>query len=147
MTGRAHRKRVLAEARQWIGTPYRHQCSVKGQGTDCLGLIRGIWRKLYGHEPQAVPAYTRDWGEIGEGEPLLDTARLWFAEVDGASARAGDLVVFRWKHSSIAKHAGILSNHHNFIHAYERAGTVETTLGPHWRKRIAGTFRFPETVK
>ena len=39
---------VLAIARAWIGTPYRHQGAVKGVGCDCLGLIRGIWRELYG---------------------------------------------------------------------------------------------------
>ena len=35
---------ILAECRAWIGTPYRHQASVKGVGCDCLGLLRGIWR-------------------------------------------------------------------------------------------------------
>ena len=29
---------------RWIGTPYRHQASLKGVGCDCLGLVRGVWR-------------------------------------------------------------------------------------------------------
>ena len=29
---------VIAAARAWIGTPYLHQCSTQGAGTDCLGL-------------------------------------------------------------------------------------------------------------
>jgi NlpC/P60 family putative phage cell wall peptidase len=45
-------ERVLALAGGWIGTPYRHQASLKGVGCDCLGLIRGIWRGVYGHEPE-----------------------------------------------------------------------------------------------
>lgn len=36
------RAAVVAEARDWIGTPYRHQASVKHAGCDCLGLIRGV---------------------------------------------------------------------------------------------------------
>jgi len=52
--------RAVAIARAWIGTPYVHQASVKGAGADCLGLLRGVWRELYGAEPEAVPAYTPD---------------------------------------------------------------------------------------
>jgi NlpC/P60 family putative phage cell wall peptidase len=38
------RIRIGAEARAWIGTPDRHQASLKGMGCDCLGLVRGVWR-------------------------------------------------------------------------------------------------------
>ena len=144
MNGRNLRKNVLREARSWVGTPYRHQASTRGHGCDCLGLIRGVWRKLYDHEPQEIPVYTRDWGETGHHEPLLLAAKAWFVELPRYEARAGDVVVFRWKNSTVAKHAGILSRRDCFIHAYERVGTVETHLGPHWQRRIAGYFRFPE---
>ena len=36
------RAAVVAHARAWIGTPYHHQASHIGVGTDCLGLIRGV---------------------------------------------------------------------------------------------------------
>ena len=52
---------VVDAARLWLGTPYVHQASVRGSGSDCLGLIRGVWRDLYGAEPEAPPAYTADW--------------------------------------------------------------------------------------
>ncbi len=48
-------------ARAWIGTPYHHQGSVRGAGTDCLGLIRGVWREFYGREAEIAPPYSRDW--------------------------------------------------------------------------------------
>lgn len=54
------RTRVLAAARDWIGTPYRHQASVKGEGADCLGLVRGLWREMLGEEPEHPPAYGSD---------------------------------------------------------------------------------------
>ena len=38
------RRAILTEARDWIGTPYQHQASLKGAGCDCLGLVRGVWR-------------------------------------------------------------------------------------------------------
>jgi NlpC/P60 family putative phage cell wall peptidase len=39
---------ILEEARSWIGTPYQHQASLKGVGCDCIGLVRGVWRAVYG---------------------------------------------------------------------------------------------------
>ena len=57
------RSRIVALARAWLGTPYHHQASVRGVGADCVGLVRGIWRELYGSEAEALPAYTRDWAE------------------------------------------------------------------------------------
>ena len=54
---------IVNAARAWIGTPYLHQASLQGAGTDCLGLLRGIWRDCLGAEPVAVPAYTADWSK------------------------------------------------------------------------------------
>ena len=54
---------LVAEARSWIGTPYRHQASLKGVGCDCLGLLRGVWRALIGPEPEEAPPYAPDWAE------------------------------------------------------------------------------------
>ncbi len=58
-----HRDAIVAEATSWLGTPYRHQASLKGVGCDCLGLLRGVWRAFHGDEPEAMPAYTPDWAE------------------------------------------------------------------------------------
>ncbi|HEX4298393.1 MAG TPA: peptidase P60, partial [Devosia sp.] len=52
---------VVAAARQWLGTPYRHQGATLGAGCDCLGLLRGVWRTLYGGEPLVLPNYRADW--------------------------------------------------------------------------------------
>jgi NlpC/P60 family putative phage cell wall peptidase len=38
---------LVTLARGWIGTPYRHQASLKGVGCDCLGLLRGVWREAW----------------------------------------------------------------------------------------------------
>ena len=39
-------------ARDWIGTRYEHQASLKGEGADCLGLVRGVWRELISLLPE-----------------------------------------------------------------------------------------------
>lgn len=101
---------VLAIAGRWIGTPYRHQGAVKGVGCDCLGLVRGIWRELYGAEPEAVPAYAPDWAERAGEERLMAAAGRHFLAVPSFDeSLPGDLVLFRFRPHLAAKHAGMLA--------------------------------------
>ncbi|NBB51022.1 peptidase [Rhizobium sp. CRIBSB] len=166
---------VLAIARTWIGTPYRHQGAVKGVGCDCLGLVRGIWRELYGAEPEAVPAYAPDWAERAGEERLMAAAGRHFLAVPlFEESLPGDLVLFRFRPHLAAKHAGILarvpvengdrgcgdgacggdwSDDHRrvpppnaFIHAYEQSAVTLSALVPGWRRKIAGIYRFPERI-
>lgn len=135
---------VVSAARDWIGTPYVHQASVKGAGTDCLGLVRGIWRELVGAEPEAMPAYTPDWGEAGGAELLLGGAGRFLRPAH--DEQPGDVLIFRMRVGAIAKHMGILAQtgtEASFVHAYDRHGVVESPLSAPWRARIAGRFRFP----
>ncbi len=71
MQPRATRAGIVEAARQWIGTPYHHQASVRGVGTDCLGLVRGVWRDVYGSDAEMPPAYSRDWAEAAGEETML----------------------------------------------------------------------------
>jgi NlpC/P60 family putative phage cell wall peptidase len=133
---------IVALARTWIGTPYHHQASVRGIGTDCLGLVRGLYRDLYGREAQAMPAYARDWAEATGEETMLDAARRHLIQIAPAEATAGDVLIFRYRERYAAKHTGILAGD-TFIHAMEGAPVSEVPLTPWWRRRIAGAFRFP----
>jgi len=76
------RSLIVAETRAWIGTPYRHQASLKGVGCDCLGLVRGVWRATIGDEPECAPPYAPDWAEAASGEPLAEAAARHLVAVD-----------------------------------------------------------------
>ena len=135
-------ERVVEEALSWIGTPYRHQASLKGIGCDCLGLVRGVWRALYGEEPESMQPYSPDWAEAGGSDPLLEAARRHFIEKPMTEMSAGDMILFRWKPAHAAKHLGILVSEQAFIHAYEGHAVMISALVPQWRSRIAGVFSF-----
>lgn len=137
------RAAIVAEARRWLGTPYRHQASVPGAGADCLGLVRGVWRSVVGEEPEKTPAYTPDWAEALGEESLLEAARRHLDETAIGSAREGDVLLFRMALGSPAKHAAIVSGEDRIIHAYWGRAVCETRLVPWWRRRIAAAFRFP----
>lgn len=139
---------IVETARRWIGTPYRHQAARRGAGTDCLGLVRGVWQDVMGSEPETPPAYTRDWSEP-QGEE-----RLWQAATRHLRAQElllegldpGDVILFRMRSGSVAKHLGIVSNtgaQPAFVHAYEKYGVVESPLSRPWQRRIVARFKFP----
>jgi NlpC/P60 family putative phage cell wall peptidase len=136
-------ERVVAEARSWIGTPYRHQASLKGVGCDCLGLLRGVWRALLGDEPETAPPYAADWAEAGGAEALRDAARRHLVEVEPHVFAAGDILLFRWRDHLPAKHCAIVSGADLMIHAHEGACVAEVAIAPWWRRHLAYAFRFP----
>ena len=142
----ADSNQIIAVAREWIGTPYHHQASLKGVGCDCIGLVRGIWRELYGFEAEPVPAYSRDWGDTTGDEDLLAAGDRNLQRILVDELAPGDVFAIRWKTARSAKHVAIFANDNRFIHAYEKRGVVEVTLTPQWRAMIVGAWRFSSLI-
>ncbi|MEN0078601.1 MAG: NlpC/P60 family protein [Pseudomonadota bacterium] len=142
------RSEVLAEARSWLGTPYRHQASRKGVGADCLGLVRGVWRACIGPEPEAIPPYTPDWAEDTGEDTLLNAARRYLVEIPIGQATPGDVLLFRMASGAPAKHCAIISasvpGAGRILHAYWGRSVCETALVSWWQRRIAASFSFPD---
>jgi NlpC/P60 family putative phage cell wall peptidase len=137
------RSLIIAAARQWLGTPYAHQASLKGVGCDCLGLVRGVWRDLHGAEPEVMPAYSPDWAEAGLRETLALAADRHLIAIDRSSFDGGDVLLFRWRPHLPAKHAAIATSATRMIHAQSGAAVSEVAITPWWRRRLAYAYRFP----
>lgn len=135
---------AVREARSWLGTPYLHQASLRGVGCDCLGLLRGVWRGLYGAEPEAPPPYAPDWAEAGGQESFRDAARRHLREIAPSGAVAGDVLLFRFRPCAPARHCAILSGDGLMIHAHDGAVVAEVALTRWWRRHVAYAFAFPE---
>lgn len=133
---------VVAAARVWIGTPYRHQAATLGAGCDCLGLLRGVWRALYGDEPPALPNYRADWRDARHSGELLQLAERLLTTA-GDELLAGQVVLFQLGRTVLPKHCGILVDTTRFVHAQEGLGVIEGNLTDGWRKRIARQYDFP----
>lgn len=138
---------IIARARGWIGTPYRHQAACKGAGCDCLGLVRGVLGEL-GFALPGVPAYSQDWSEPEGDERLWYAARALLATKSCADAAPGDVLLFRMRSGAVAKHLGLQSETGatpRFIHAMSGHGVVESRLTDPWARRIVARFALPET--
>ncbi|MEP1963156.1 NlpC/P60 family protein [Tateyamaria sp.] len=137
---------IVAEARAWIGTPYVHQQAAKTAGCDCLGLVRGVWRGVYGSEPERPPAYSMDWSEPQGEERLWDAALRHLRAKPVGAPEVGDVVLFRMRAGSVAKHLGIQTQvgpQAAFVHAYSGHGVVESPMSAPWARRIVARFEFP----
>lgn len=143
-------ERIVLEARRWIGTPYRHQASTWQAGTDCLGLVRGVWRAVIGPEPVTPPPYSMDWAEPSKDEVLMRAAHQYLQPKAASQLSVGDVLLFRMRDDSVAKHLGILSAaspNSKFIHAYTGHGVVESSLSGPWMRRVAAVYCFPEKAE
>lgn len=150
------RTAIVTEARSWLGTPYKHQASLKQVGCDCLGLVRGVWREVVGAEPERTPPYAAGWAEAASGEPLADAAARHLIAVTlshpspasggGSGWGPGDILLFRWRKHLPAKHMAIVTAPDLMVHAHDGACVAEVAIAPWWRRRLAYAFRFPGIV-
>lgn len=139
---RPSRQAIIAETRSWCGTPYRHQASVKAVGADCLGLLRGVYRALYGNEPQAMPPYAPH-GRVGDA-PLLSHALAQYLSPSDAPLEGGEVLLFQLRHRLPPRHIGIAVSPTSMVHALSGAQICEVKLTGWWLRHCVGRFIFPD---
>lgn len=133
MSDETKRTRVVAIARQWIGTPYHRRGRVRGAGADCAMMPlevfsdAGIIRHVFDEE---VPEYSADWMLHKDEELYLDMVRALAeeaggCEVDGPLTRRplpGDFLLFRFGRTY--SHGVIVVEWPECIHAHVGAGVL-----------------------
>lgn len=136
------RTEIVAAARLWVGTPYRHQAATPGAGCDCLGLVRGVWQALYGAPAPVLPNYRADWRDMRHADELLALAERLLVRTAG-EPQAGQVLLFHLGRTALPRHCGIAAGHGRFIHAQEGLGVIEANFTEGWRRRLAGLYEFP----
>lgn len=90
------RERIVAEAKTWIGTPYRGWSCVKGCGTDCGQFIYGVYRAL-GLIPELdLPKdYSLQVSQHRASTEYIEIVDRHFREIPESEVLPGDLVVYK----------------------------------------------------
>ncbi len=132
---------IVAEAREWIGTPWMHQASLKGKGADCIGLVSGVATAMGFPEGAAFRADIRFRGYGRQPDPrMVRKALAEYLDVT-TSPQMGDIIIMRFEKDP--QHFGILSSSDYMIHAYAQARkVVENRINEDWRARIVGYYKF-----
>jgi len=132
--------RIVAEARTWIGVPFRHQGRTRA-GVDCAGHSELSLRAAGGVLPtMPIPNYPRHPDPI---ETRAALAASGLVEVPFSERAAGDLILFSIAGETI--HMGIYTGRatNTVIHAYSTARRcVEHRLDAAWERRARLVYRY-----
>lgn len=110
------REQIVAEARSWKGTKFRHQGSLKGAGCDCKGFIAGVARELDLPESRSVAALACNYSKGFRGRELFDGLSNTLIRV--REAEPGDVLAILWPGDHFPRHLAILTRPGWIIHAY-----------------------------
>jgi hypothetical protein len=163
------RAEIIAKAREYLGTPFRHQGRLKGRAMDCGGLPLCVGQDLgmldkggalfdrYFHSDYNIRLFSMD-------RLRTECRKLWLELPDGDPPLPGDVLIMRlsvridsgavveaWLEQNkrgIASHLAMvtgLTPRLSAIHAYngEANRVIEHEFDAAWMRRIAGVFRYP----
>jgi NlpC/P60 family putative phage cell wall peptidase len=136
------RAALVAEARLWIGTPYRHRASIKGVGVDCLGLIAALLRLRQPDAAIAIPPYGPDWPMVASGDILIEGLSHHLKPVLLGNHAEGDVLAFRWRQHLPAMHLAVLAEAGTLIHVHQHAEVCEVPLTSWWQRHCVAAFSF-----
>ncbi len=131
---------VIAEARSWIGTPFKHQGRLKGVGVDCGGLLICVGKAL-GVSDFDTTGYAR----VPYGRQLMVHCDEHLTRIGRDEFGPGDVLVMRWRR--VPQHVAIVADGGfpcSIIHAFDQVGrVVEHRLDETWAARIMQAYRVP----
>lgn len=110
MTTRAE---IIAEAREWIKTPYRHQGRLKGVAIDCAGLVGKVGEKF--GLISAEDAKFTGYGRQPDPKKMRLALDRVLVRIPRADIKPADIPWLR--DGDNARHIGIYSERHTLIHA------------------------------
>lgn len=106
-------KQIVDEAMDWMGTPYAYGNSLKGEGTDCSGMVLAVYRDVAG---VMLPRNSAQQAEFSKAIQKRDV-------------KTGDLVFFATgKNPDQVSHVGIMLDSDRFIHASSSKGVVISSV-------------------
>lgn len=140
-------KEIIQEAKEWVGTPYQHQASLKGIGCDCLGLVRGIASDL-GYLPpnlNKTDPETIGYGNQPYGK-LVPLFVKYCQEIPLNALSEGHILIFKIKREP--QHCAIFIGNNTIIHALITVPcVVEHEMDIDWLSKITNVFRFPDDTR
>ena len=129
---------VIAEARRWLGVPWRHQGRTRA-GVDCAGLVVMVAKAL-----KQTDYDNTSYGRRAHGQDFVRHFQAGMDAVRVSEARPGDVLVFA--DYAYPCHCGILSeklSQPHLLHAHiTRRKVVEEPYIGEWPAKVKFAFRF-----
>ena len=129
---------IVAEARTWLGVPWRHQGRSR-TGVDCAGLVIQVARAL-----ELADYDTTAYSRRPQGQGFVAHFQ---AQMDGVAipqAQAGDVLIFA--DQAYPCHCGFLTewrDRPHLLHAHAtRRQVIEEPYTGEWPAKVKFAFRF-----
>lgn len=104
-----NQKRLKIIIEEWVGTPFRHHCGVKGKGCDCIHFVAKVFEELglLTLNRRNVPNYPKDWHLHNTRELLSEAIEKYLKvkKVKLTDLKNGDIVLSHYGKAS--SHAAI----------------------------------------
>jgi NlpC/P60 family putative phage cell wall peptidase len=122
MSEQEQRAAVVAEARRWVGTPWRHMADIRGAGVDCAMLLVRVYVGVGLVDPFDPRPYPPDWFLHRSEERFLGF--LLDRSVQVEKPEAGDVMLFRV--GRCFSHGGIVTETEplTIVHSFNLVGSV-----------------------
>jgi NlpC/P60 family putative phage cell wall peptidase len=143
-----NRADIVSEAREWLGTRWQHQASLKGIGSDCIGLVAGVARNVGIVQADEFfnDAAVRGYGRQPDPRMLLTACAKYLEPIQVRDVDVADIYLMHPPQYSEPQHFALVSQmfpQPYIIHAYAQARkVVENRLDDVWRARVIGAYRF-----
>ena len=132
---------LIATARSYVGTPFRHQGRLPGIALDCAGVAVCAAR-AEGWPAIDMPGYSRTPTKGMLRQHLMAQPAL---RLVNRSPRFGDLLLMAFGRED--QHVALCAGD-TIIHAYEAVGKVcEHGFTDEWQKRVVAVFEFVEAAE
>lgn len=92
---------------EWLDTPFRHHCGVKGLGCDCIHFVARVFEELGVLCNVTIPNYSKDW-HLHNTRELLEEGifrHLKVKKVALSNPMNGDIICSHF--GKAASHAGV----------------------------------------
>jgi len=95
------REAVLKEAREWIGTPYRHEGRIKGYrgGVDCGQILACIFENAGMRSKITTTSYPMQWALHQHEELYIKELKKYAREITEDEVLPADIVIYKVAHT------------------------------------------------
>ena len=138
------RAEVIAIARSWRDTPWRHQGRLKGVGVDCVGFVAEVGREAGIFAVQEAANYKRR----PDGKTLRAKMDEYLTPIDKRDLQPADVVLIAF--GGVETHIGLIGDYAaapgelSLIHAYlQLHRVVEHRYDVSWRSRTVAAYAIP----
>lgn len=140
------RHKIAKEAREWVGTPYKHYASIKGVGADCALFIMKVYENVGLIKFVQPPYYPKDWAFHNPTGEIFDKAvASYCVEITKEEVKLGDIILYKF--GKVLSHGSIVVEDNMIVHSEINIGVkLSNRWTCDWKDRERKYYKWQEPL-